>query len=258
MFLHTSARVLRLVFAVAGLAAAGYAAAEVVLFKDENFKGASYTSNGDTPDLDQVHFNDWASSVIVRHGTWQLCQDSGYRGECTTLQPGEYPSLKAIGLNDRVSSVRQLGGGGYHGGGGLDQTTCESVDNREIECEMNTRGNVRIVRQLSKTSCVQGQTWGVNRHGVWVTGGCRAVFAVDSGHDSGGGNYYGGGSGSAPAQVTCESNGNHLVECQIDTHGNVHIVRQLSKAPCTQGVSWGLNRHTVWVSNGCRAVFEVQ
>src|SRR5580765_1284458 len=41
MFLHTSARVLRLVFAVAGLATAGCAAAEVVLFKDENFKGAS-------------------------------------------------------------------------------------------------------------------------------------------------------------------------------------------------------------------------
>jgi hypothetical protein len=54
--------------------------------------------------------------------------------------------------------------------------TCESKDNRQVECAMNTRGDVRVVRQLSKTACVEGRTWGLSRHSVWVKDGCRAVF----------------------------------------------------------------------------------
>jgi len=29
-------------------------------------------------------------------------------GKCVVLRPGQYPSLTAMGLNDRVSSVRPL------------------------------------------------------------------------------------------------------------------------------------------------------
>jgi hypothetical protein len=58
------------------------------------------------------------------------------------------------------------------------------------------------------------------------------------------------------AQVTCESTGNQHVECPMDTRGEVRVVRQLSHSPCTQGVSWGLSKHAVWVERGCRAVFQ--
>ncbi|MBS0198828.1 MAG: DUF3011 domain-containing protein [Proteobacteria bacterium] len=54
--------------------------------------------------------------------------------------------------------------------------TCESRDSRQHECEMDTRGDVRVVRQLSNTQCVQGENWGLNRHSVWVKNGCRAIF----------------------------------------------------------------------------------
>ena len=42
---------------------------------------------------------------------------------------------------------------------------------------MNTSGEIRVVRQISKTACVEGQTWGASKHSIWVKGGCRATFA---------------------------------------------------------------------------------
>jgi hypothetical protein len=44
---------------------------------------------------------------------------------------------------------------------------------------MNTRGVVRVVRQLSKTECIEDRNWGLNRSSIWVDGGCRAVFALE-------------------------------------------------------------------------------
>lgn len=61
---------------------------------------------------------------------------------------------------------------------------------------------------------------------------------------------------SGGPQVTCESQGNQRVECPMDTAGAVRVVRQLSHSPCTEGVSWGLFKHAVWVTNGCRAIFQ--
>ena len=57
-------------------------------------------------------------------------------------------------------------------------------------------------------------------------------------------------------EVTCESKGKAQTSCDMDTRGEVRLVRQLSKSACTEGVSWGLSKHSVWVSNGCRAVFS--
>ena len=67
---------------------------------------------------------------------------------------------------------------------------------------------------------------------------------------------YRGYSSSSSPQVTCESVGNQRVECDMDTRGSVRVVRQLSHSPCTEGVSWGLSKHSVWVENGCRAIFQ--
>ena len=58
-----------------------------------------------------------------------------------------------------------------------DEVTCESVDRKRAECPMDTRGEVRLVRQVSRTACVEGQNWGLFKHSVWVDGGCSAVFA---------------------------------------------------------------------------------
>lgn len=56
------------------------------------------------------------------------------------------------------------------------EVTCESTGQQQVSCDLNTRGNVEIVRQLSRTRCEKGKNWGLARHSVWVNGGCRAVF----------------------------------------------------------------------------------
>ncbi len=56
------------------------------------------------------------------------------------------------------------------------EVTCESNDQRQVSCGMDTRGAVEISRQLSRTRCVEGQNWGLAKHSVWVSGGCRATF----------------------------------------------------------------------------------
>lgn len=64
-----------------------------------------------------------------------------------------------------------------------DTVRCESKGGLK-ECEMNTRGEVRMVRQLSRADCIEGRTWGVNRHSVWVKDGCRAEFESGGGGSS--------------------------------------------------------------------------
>ncbi len=108
-----------------GVATAGWVAAspaqEITLFQNENFAGPRFTANGSVDDLARVGFNDRATSVQVRSGSWQLCSDSYYRGQCVTLTPGSYSTLFGMGLNNSVSSLREVGwggGGGGNGGGG--------------------------------------------------------------------------------------------------------------------------------------------
>lgn len=70
-------------------------------------------------------------------------------------------------------------GQGNRPGGSHGQTVrCESEDRRQRRCNVSVRRGVDIIRQLSKTRCVQGQNWGWDRGGIWVRGGCRAEFRV--------------------------------------------------------------------------------
>ena len=56
--------------------------------------------------------------------------------------------------------------------------TCESDRNRRRFCAADTRFGVELKRQISVTECVFKQTWGYDREGVWVSGGCRAEFLI--------------------------------------------------------------------------------
>ncbi len=72
-------------------------------------------------------------------------------------------------------------GGGWNGGnGGHDGqiVRCDSNDNRTRHCDAYVRRGVRLERQISRAACVQDRTWGWDRGGVWVSGGCRGEFRV--------------------------------------------------------------------------------
>jgi uncharacterized protein YcfJ len=85
-----------------------HASAQMTLHENEGFQGRSYTSQQRAADLQRSGFNDRASSAIIVGRRWQACEDTQFRGRCTVLRPGQYPSLAAMGLNDRISSARPL------------------------------------------------------------------------------------------------------------------------------------------------------
>ena len=87
----------------------------VVLYEGFNFTGRSYTFDRDALNLDNVGFNDRAQSAMVSSGTWTLCEDADFRGNCHVFGPGNYASLGD--LSRRVSSLR-LGDFGGTGGSG--------------------------------------------------------------------------------------------------------------------------------------------
>lgn len=102
----------RIALAAAALACAGPAAAAITFYENDDFQGRSFTTEQPVNNLARSGFNDRASSVVVRGNRserWEVCEDRRFRGPCVVLRPGQYPSLSAMGLNDRVSSVRAVG-----------------------------------------------------------------------------------------------------------------------------------------------------
>jgi uncharacterized protein YcfJ len=97
--------------AAATLAFAGQAAADVTFYEHDGFQGRSFTTAAPVNNFQRSGFNDRASSVVVegrRSERWEVCEDARFRGRCVILRAGQYPSLAAMGLNDRVSSVRAV------------------------------------------------------------------------------------------------------------------------------------------------------
>ncbi|HDX0892396.1 TPA: DUF3011 domain-containing protein, partial [Stenotrophomonas maltophilia] len=88
---------------------------------------------------------------------------------CTLL-----PMLAAAGGAQAQSYGYGYDDDRYGGREGSGIVRCESIKNRSNECRLE--GRARMIRQLSGSPCVEGETWGQSRYGVWVTQGCRAEF----------------------------------------------------------------------------------
>jgi len=99
---------LKSALAVAGLALATQAAAQVTFYEREGFEGRSFTTQRQIGNFERWGFNDRASAVVVKRDRWEVCEDPRFSGRCVVLRPGRYPSLAAMGLNNRVSSVRTV------------------------------------------------------------------------------------------------------------------------------------------------------
>ena len=83
------------------------AAADLTLYADGEFSGRPLNVVIDMRQLGSVNFSDRASSVVIEKGAWILCSDEDFTGRCVTLEPGRYGSLKELGLDDNVTSVRR-------------------------------------------------------------------------------------------------------------------------------------------------------
>ncbi len=78
-------------------------AAGIILFSG-NFNGPQVALRESTPDLRQRSFDDAATTVEVRNGSWDLCQDLDFTGGCVRLGPGRHMLPPAF--RSRVTSAR--------------------------------------------------------------------------------------------------------------------------------------------------------
>ena len=97
---------LRKALAVAGLVMTTPVLAQIVFYDNTRFYGRSFTTEKEVRNFQRQGFNDRASSVEVLRERWEVCEDARFSGQCVVLRPGRYPSLVAMGLNNRISSTR--------------------------------------------------------------------------------------------------------------------------------------------------------
>lgn len=147
---------------------------------------------------------------------------------------------------------------------------CESWNYQPAQCPVANIVDARLAERLGG-NCRQGQDWGFDRRGIYVSNGCRAVFDVRVENFGGGypgngypgngypGNGYPGGGyppGSGYGQVVrCESTDYRTIRCPMNTNGGVRVSRQISNTQCQMGRNWNFDRNSVWVKDGCRAEF---
>jgi hypothetical protein len=133
--------------------------------------------------------------------------------------------------------------------------TCASDDGRRHLCRVDTSRGVQMTNQRSGSPCIQGQTWGYDRRGIWVDRGCRADFYLSSRGPGGPGYAPGPGRPPAGVVITCSSNNGKRNYCPANTSRGVRLTQQRSGSPCVQGQTWGFDNRGIWVDRGCRADF---
>jgi uncharacterized protein YcfJ len=100
---------LRNVLTLATLAAAAQVAtAQISFYEHPGFEGRSFTTQKQVANFERFGFNDRASSAVVSSERWEVCEHQNYGGRCVVLRKGNYPDLRAMGLDDRVSSVHTV------------------------------------------------------------------------------------------------------------------------------------------------------
>jgi hypothetical protein len=132
--------------------------------------------------------------------------------------------------------------------GGGPRITCSSNDGRRNWCDIGRARDAQLVRQISGSACIRGNTWGVDGRGLWVDGGCRAEFVIARG-----------GPPPPPPQQTinCSSNNGRRNWCDIGRARDVQMVRQISGSACIRDNTWGIDGRGLWVDGGCRADFAI-
>src|ERR1700761_1778887 len=106
--------------------------------------------------------------------------------------------------------------------------TCASDDGKRHLCRVDTSRGVTMTNQRSGSPCIQGQTWGYSRSGIWVDRGCREDFYLASNYrpgpgGPGGPGFYPGNPGpppgpppGRPVMITCSSNNMKRNYCPVN------------------------------------------
>ncbi|MES2800852.1 MAG: DUF3011 domain-containing protein [Bdellovibrionota bacterium] len=135
---------------------------------------------------------------------------------------------------------------------------CASINNKYAECYTGLEVNqqVYLTRQLSKASCINGQSFNIWGDKVSVQHGCRAVFIAR------GLTRYPQPSDQIiqtpqTVRIRCESQKQNPSSCRIPLNRvhNVYLEQQHSKSACIEGSTYRYDSQYVHVTGGCRATF---
>jgi uncharacterized protein YcfJ len=99
---------LKSLLGIAAVTLAAQASAQITFYEGEGFRGRTFATNGEVANFQRIGFNDRASSVVVDRGRWEVCEDARFQGRCVVLRRGAYDSLRGMGMENRISSVRRV------------------------------------------------------------------------------------------------------------------------------------------------------
>ena len=94
---------------LSGLGAVAPVWAQATLYERDGFEGRHVTTEKRLSNLERAGLHERVASVVVAGQRWEVCDTSRYQGQCRVLLPGRYPSLAAMGMDQRVMSVRIVG-----------------------------------------------------------------------------------------------------------------------------------------------------
>lgn len=125
---------------------------DLSLYENSRYRGRALFVDNDLAQMPRS-FNDRASSIRVRRGTWQVCVDWNYGGRCVTVS-ADVPDLIRLGMNDRISSVRRVvppPQGSY-------QQSCREIqfDGRTLTASCRQRFNRYETSSLDVRRCRRG------------------------------------------------------------------------------------------------------
>ena len=176
------------------------------------------------------------------------------------LAVGTAPAAHADDDDHRYREDGRYVHGGPHRGEVI--VSCGSSRGAPNYCRADlTRLRFLDLQQQSRADCIRGETFGFDRHGVWVRGGCRAHFWFVPGR--GGYGRDDGPRGYDPRDgwgrtLVCASQDGRRNWCPVPPGARVELLRQVSRAACIRGRSWDVDRGGIWVDEGCRAEFGLR
>ena len=164
----------------------GRSRALIEFFDQREYSGQSLLLDADSENFFTAGFNDRAVSIIISGGTWELCTDAGYRGECRIYTPGRYGDL-GLGMAREISSARlvsgnqdypNLNGGGADGNNNVGKLVLYDADGF-LGRGMSISGNVASLERTGFNDATQSI---VIEQGTWefctdadFRGACRVL-----------------------------------------------------------------------------------
>ncbi|MES2787920.1 MAG: beta/gamma crystallin-related protein [Pseudomonadota bacterium] len=190
---------LKIALAVSALVLGAQAMAQVTFYEGEGYRGRAFTTQTEVANFARMGFNDRASSVVVDKGRWEVCEDARFGGRCSLLRPGSYDSLRAMGMENSISSVRPA----RNRRADIEAPTPQPVANYEYRRRANERVYEAPVTQVRAVMGAATERCWVERQQVQQSDSGRNVGGTIAGALIGGilGHQVGGGSGKDLATV---------------------------------------------------------